>query len=260
MTFNLGLLCLGAFLAGLVDAVVGGGGLIQLPALLTWQSQLPIAVLLGTNKSISICGTSLAALQYSRQLPQNWRVLLPAAATGFVCSFLGARAVSLLPGVILRPVVIGLLIAVALYTFRNKRFGESHSPNPSQTVQVRWAVCLGGGLGFYDGFFGPGTGSFLIFAFIGILGFSFLHASAAAKLINLATNLAAVLYFAYTGQIAWHLTLPLAISNMLGALCGTRLAIAKGSLFVRRLFLGVVIAISVKLLWDWGNSWLAGSH
>jgi len=184
-----------ALLAGLVDAVAGGGGLIQLPALLLlWPAgeATALAAVLGTNKFSSICGTGLAAVQYARRVPLHWASLLPAAGAALAGSWLGARVVTGLNPALLRPLILGLLVAVAGYTFARKDLGRLHAPRFSPR-QERWlGVAVGAGIGFYDGFFGPGTGSFLIFAFVGLFGFDFLTASAGAKVINFATNLSAL--------------------------------------------------------------------
>ena len=246
-------LCAFAFLAGFVDSVVGGGGLIQLPALFlclppTLAGSIP--AVLGTNKMSSICGTAMAVVQYARRIPIHWPSMLPAAGAAFVFSFLGALGVTLLKPELLRPLVFGLLVAVALFTFANRNLGERHAPRLGAHRERLLGIGLGVGIGFYDGFFGPGTGSFLIFAFVGWFGFDFLTASASAKVINFATNLAAVGYFAVTGHVLWRYALPMAVCNVLGSLLGTRLAILRGNRFIRALFLVVVTALIFRMGWD----------
>lgn len=173
--------------------MVGGGGLIQLPALFILLPGVTVPTVLGTNKLVSIAGTSVAARQYARHVRLDWPTLAPAAGAAFVCSGLGARAVTLVHTSLLRPAILVLLVVVAVYVFWQKDFGAIHAPKLSPKVRHWAGVGLGGVLGFYDGFFGPGTGSFLIFAFIGVFGFNFLTASASSKVVNAATNLAAVL-------------------------------------------------------------------
>ena len=244
-------LCALAFLAGFVDSVVGGGGLVQLPALLILlPHHTPTADVFGTNKLVGISGTTMAAWNFSRRVEIDWRAILPTAAAGFFFSLLGARAVSHLDPAILRPLVLGLLVAVAIYTFARKDFGSLHAPRLSLSSKQWIGLGVGAAIGFYDGFFGPGTGSFLIFIFIGVFGFSFVSASAAAKVVNVATNLSTVLYFAWTNHIIYRLAVPMAGCNMLGSLVGTRLAILRGSGFVRWFFLAVVSAIICKLAYD----------
>lgn len=243
-------ICFFAFLAGLIDAVVGGGGLIQLPALLVFMPHVAVPILLGTGKLAGISGTTAAMWRYARSVELNWKTLLPAAFTAFVFSFLGARAVSHLPGDALRPMVLVLLVAVAVYTFIKKDLGALHAPKLTQSRERLYAILAGAAIGFYDGFFGPGTGSFLIFVFIGIFGFSFVAASASAKVVNVATNLSALGYFMLKGLVLYEIAIPMAVCNILGSMVGTRLAIKQGSGFVRRLFLIVVSAIILKFAYD----------
>ena len=243
-------LCGFAFLAGFMDSMVGGGGLIQLPALLIFLPGIAPATVFGTNKLVSITGTSTAATQYARHVRLDWPTLWPAALAAFVCAGLGAKVVTLIHTSFLKPAILVLLIAVAVYVFWQKDFGAVHAPKLTPQTR-RWAgVGIGSGIGFYDGFFGPGTGSFLIFAFIGIFGFNFLTASASAKVVNAATNLAAVLFFGFTGHLLYALALPMAACNVGGSVLGTRLAVTKGSRFVRVLFLIVLTAIILRFAWD----------
>lgn len=247
MTTTTLLLCVFSLLAGFVDSIVGGGGLIQIPALLILLPGIPVPTILGTNKLSALAGTSFAAYRYSRHVTIDWRVTAPAAASAFVFSFLGSRAVTLLNPAFLRPLVLVLLVLVAVYVFYVKDLGLVHQPKHARRKALGLGVITGVALGFYDGFFGPGTGSFLIFIFVGIFGFDFLAASASAKVINLATNLASVLYFGATHQILYQVALPMAGCNILGSLLGTRMAILKGSRFVRVFFLVIVGALIAKL-------------
>jgi uncharacterized membrane protein YfcA len=243
-------LCFFAFLAGFIDSVVGGGGLIQLPAMLIFLPQYSLPTLLGTGKLAGFSGTTAAMWRYTRNLELNWKTLLPAAMVAFVFSFLGARAISHLPQEAMRPLVLVLLIAVAIYTFIKKDFGSLHAPKLSAAKEKLYAILFGAAIGFYDGFFGPGTGSFLIFIFIGIFGFSFISASASAKVVNVATNLSALGYFMWKGMVLYEIAIPMAVCNILGSVTGTRLAIKQGTGFVRRLFLVVVTGIILKFAYD----------
>ena len=241
------LLCVFAALAGFIDAVVGGGGLVQLPAIMILLPGVPIATLLGTTKLAAGAGTSMAVQRYARHVRIDWPLVAPAAITAFVFSFLGSRTVTLLNTNIVRPVVLGLLVVVAIYVFWVKDLGLIHQPKHALR-KARWiGILIGATLGFYDGFFGPGTGSFLVFAFVGIFGFDFLAASASAKVINLATNAAAIIYFCSTGHVIYHIAVPMAVCNVAGAALGSRMAIAKGSRFVRIFFLVIVCALIAKL-------------
>jgi len=243
-------LCALAFFAGFVDSVIGGGGLIQVPALLIMLPGAPVATIFGTNKIASLAGTSVALTQIARKVQVPWRTVLPAAVLAAVFAFLGARAVTLIDPKLLKPFILLLLVGVAVYTFLRKDFGDLHAPRWAASTQ-RWvAMGIGAALGFYEGFFGPGTGSFLIFAFIGLLGFNFLTASASAKVINITTNLAATAWFAWSGNILYKLALPMAACNVAGAWVGAHLALNKGSAFLRVFFLLVIGALICRYAYD----------
>ncbi len=250
-------LLLFAFLAGFVDSVVGGGGLIQLPALLIFLPQYPVATVFGTNKLVSICGTGIAALQYAHRIPIPWKPVLITAGTAFCFSFLGARVVSNLDTGFIRPLVVVLLIGIALYIFIKKDYGSLQETTYIPDRPKWWSVLIGIALGFYDGFFGPGMGTFLIFAFILLLGFSFLMASASAKVVNFSTNLAAILFFVSSGNILFQIAIPMAFFNVMGAILGSRLALLRGNRFVRIMFLIVATGFILKLVWDTIQPYLA---
>ncbi|MCL2657853.1 MAG: TSUP family transporter [Betaproteobacteria bacterium] len=240
----------GAFFAGLVDAVVGGGGLILVPLLLTSFPNSPISVLFGTNKVAAIVGTSSACIRYAKSIGIPWNVAAWVAATAFLGSWIGAQSVSLLHRETMKPLVLLLLILVGGYTFAKKDFGRMEG----HPIALRWrlpvALGFGGIIGFYDGFFGPGTGSFLIFVFIRWFGFDFLRASAAAKLVNVATNLGAILFFSTHDGVYWKLAAMMAVANLLGALVGAHLALRHGNRFIRWLFMLVVVVLIGKLGWE----------
>lgn len=238
---------LSAFFAGLVDAVVGGGGLILIPALFSSFSSTSAATLLGTNKFTAITGTVFAARTLLRRVTLSWSLILPTALMAFVMSYVGAATVSRISESYFKVVVFILLVIVAVYTFVKKDFGKVHKPKVVGFREKQYAALMGGAIGFYDGLFGPGAGSFLIFLFIHFFAFDFLHASAAAKFVNLATNAAALTYFVPSGNVMYTIVLPMVIFNILGALCGAWLAIHKGSEFVRALFLMLVGALIIKL-------------
>lgn len=246
---ELALLALAAVTAGFVDAVAGGGGMIQIPALLaTLPNQTP-AVLFGTNKGASVFGSLNAAWRYGRRIEVPWKqVILPATAAALVFAFLGAATVAWLPKHLLRPLVLALLISVLLYTLLKPDFGKLHGHMPTRPLFP--ALAVGGVIGFYDGFFGPGTGSFLIFAFIRFFGFDFLRASVCAKVVNVATNVAALAFFIPHGQILWQLALVMAICNVAGSTLGSRLALKHGAGFVRSVFLLVTAALILKIAFD----------
>ncbi|WP_228276484.1 TSUP family transporter [Dechloromonas sp. H13] len=243
-------LVVAAFFAGAVDAVVGGGGLIQIPALFAVHPGESAATLFGTNKCASIVGTANATWRYARRVVMPWRTILPAAFAAFAFSYVGAAAVAWLPRDAVRPLILVLLVVAAVYTLKKKEFGEAHRPAHSGHSELVYALLLGGGIGFYDGFFGPGTGSFLIFLFVRYFGFDFLHASASAKVVNVATNLAALLYFVPNGHVLPLLAVAMAAANVAGSQAGTWLALRHGSRFVRRVFLVLVAVLIVKFAWD----------
>lgn len=248
--FTLSLLCLFAFLAGFIDSIVGGGGLILIPAILLLHPELPLATTLGTNKAVALFGILTATFQYARTVGIPWKIMSPAAVTGFIFSWLGAYVVTLLSEVNLRPFILIILFLVAIYTFIKKDFGKFHAPTRSIKTQIWIGILAAAGIGFYDGFLGPGTGSFLTFALIGLMSFSFLTAAASARFINLSTNLAAAILFAFKGNILYSLFLPLALCNVLGAFLGSRVVVLKGSEFVRILFLVVVVGFMARLSYD----------
>ncbi len=238
-----------SFLAGFVDAIVGGGGLIQLPMLLVIFPQIPIAPIFGTSKVSSFAGTSMAVVAY-RRVPLAKGVVLPGAIAAGLFSFWGARLVSAIDPALIRPVVLGLLVAVAIYTAFQPKLGEGKREPWRGLPPAGTAIGIGAVLGFYDGFFGPGTGSFLIFAFVSLLGMEFLAASAAAKVLNWATNTLALVAFVSAGQVMWTIALPMALCNLLGAAVGARLAILRGDRFIRGMFLLVVVGLILRLGWD----------
>ncbi|WP_374503525.1 sulfite exporter TauE/SafE family protein [Zoogloea sp.] len=244
------LLGVGAFLAGMVDAVVGGGGLIQIPLLFSAFPQAAPATLFGTNKLASVFGTAGAAVQYSRRVSIPWSAAGPAALAAAIGSWSGARAVVLFPPAALRPLILVLLVLVALYTFLRKDFGIHHRRLASAGRECGLAILIGAALGFYDGFFGPGTGSFLIFLFIRILGMDFLHASVSAKIVNVSTNLAAIAVFVSHGAVFWQVALVMACCNLLGSRVGTGLALRHGAVFIRKAFLAVVLVLILRFAAD----------
>jgi uncharacterized protein len=241
---------LASALAGFVDSIVGGGGLILLPALFAAYPTATPATLLGTNKSASVWGTAFATWQYSRRVQVRWASLLPAAAATMLASFAGAWLVTLVSAEFLRRLLPAVLLAVLIYTLIRKDMGRHHAPRYQGRAELLATASIGLTIGFYDGFFGPGTGSFFVFLLVRWLGYDFLNASVAAKLLNLSSNIAALALFTYKGHVWWHMALPMALANVVGSLVGTRMALKHGAGFVRAMFIVVVSALICKTSYD----------
>lgn len=240
---------LAALLAGFVDAVAGGGGLVQVPALLGALPAAAPATVFGTNKGASVFGSAGAAWRYGRRIAVPWRrVVLPATLAALPAGYAGAAAVSVMPPAAARPLALALLLAVFVHAAVRPEFGRLHGEMPARPR--RRALAIGAVIGFYDGFFGPGTGSFLIFAFIRGLGFDFLRASMSAKVVNVATNVAALAFFVPHGHIVWPLAGVMAVCNVAGSALGARVALRQGPGFVRLVFLIVTAALIAKVGFD----------
>lgn len=235
--------------AGWIDAVVGGGGLLQLPALLLVPGMSPVQAL-ATNKLASIAGTTTSAVTYYRRAHPDLRTALPMAAVALVGSSVGASIASLLPAAVFKPVIVVALVGIALFTAFRPSLGEVTALRHTGRRHSGTAAGIGAVIGFYDGVLGPGTGSFLVFALVSLLGYDFLHASAKAKIVNVATNLGALAFFVPHGVVVWGLGLLLAAANTLGGYLGSRTATRRGTGFVRAVFLVVVSALVVRLGWD----------
>lgn len=250
MPSDLILLCIVSFCAGFIDSIVGGGGLLQTPAILIILPQYPVATLFGTTKIPSLSGTSFAAYKYSKNVTLNWRLVLSIALVAFVGALAGAFCITLIDNRFIKPVILATLVLVAVYTYFKKDFGLHQDKNHSFWQQITIGLLFGFVIGFYDGLIGPGTGTFLILSFIALLGSDFLHASASAKMVNIATNLAAILYFGSTGHILFEFAIPMAIFNISGSFLGTKLALLKGNRFIRIFFLIVVFGTILRFAYD----------
>lgn len=234
-----------AFLAGFVDAIAGGGGLIQLPVLLWTFPTAPLASVLGTNKAVSIVGTSTAANTYRKKIQVNTRLLIPMMCAAFVGSMIGALLATNVSREVFEPIILVILIAVGLFTVLRPDFGKFEKPRKTSPAI---APLIGLGIGFYDGLIGPGTGMFLLFSLVSFVGTSFLGASAIAKFVNVATNLAALLIFIPGGNVIWLIAALMAPANLLGGYLGARTALDRGSSFVRYTFLAVLAVLVVRLV------------
>jgi uncharacterized membrane protein YfcA len=241
------LLCLAAAFAGWVDAVSGGGGLVQLPALLLVLPGASPAAVLATNKLSSVCGTAASALTYQRRVRPDLRTALPMATVALVGAAGGALCASALPRSVFEPLVLVLLVAVVIWTIARPQMGLVERLRFSGRRHHLVAAAAGAAIGFYDGIFGPGTGAFLVVALVGLLGYAFLPASATARIVNLATNIGALLVFIPQGAPMWRLGLAMGACNVAGGWLGAHTAISRGSGFVRVVFLTVVIALILRL-------------
>ena len=244
------ILCLAAFAAGFVDAVVGGGGLIQTPVAMVVLPKESVATLIGTLKIPAFSGTSMAARQYVRRVALKLRLLVLMGTLAFMASFCGSWLLTQVSNGFMKPVLLLVLIGIAIYTFVKKDFGQQTQKLRTDNELLAYGVLLSVVIGFYDGFIGPGTGSFLVLGCIVVLGFDFLQASAHAKMINLATNLGSILLFLLKGKIIWSIALPMAVANALGGWIGAKTAITKGNQFIRKVFLLVVIGTLLRFAWD----------
>lgn len=239
--------------AGFVDAISGGGGLIQLPALLLGMPNSEPATVLGTNKVPSFIGTTSAMINYLRRIKIDLRFTLLMAVPAFLGSISGAHFASRIPKDAFRPIILFMLIAVAIYTFTKKDLGLVTSHRHTLKRRNLIAIASGAVIGFYDGIFGPGTGSFIALILVAVIGFAFLEATAMTKIVNWGTNLAAIITFQLTGHIIWAVGFALGAANLTGALLGVRVAVKGGSVLIRKAFIAVVILLILRLGYDITN-------
>ncbi|MFJ4837295.1 sulfite exporter TauE/SafE family protein [Streptomyces sp. NPDC088746] len=248
------LLCLAAAVAGWIDAVVGGGGLLLLPALLLGLPHVPAAHVLGTNKAVAIVGTSGAAVTYVRKAPVRVGTAVRIGLMALAGSMTGAFFAAGISSDVLRPVIMVVLLAVAAFVMLRPSFGTAAAGDTGKKVTrartVTAIVLVGGGIGFYDGLFGPGTGTFLVLALTAVLHLDLVTASATAKIVNVCTNGGALAMFAYQGTVLWQLAALMAVFNLAGGMLGARMALRKGSDFVRGVLLVVVFSLVAKLGFD----------
>ncbi len=249
------LLALAALAAGYVDAVVGGGGLIQLPALLIGLPGATPLQLLATNKLASVCGTTVSSATYYRRVRPDPRTFLPLMALAFVGSVLGALAASQIPRSAFEPIVLVALVLVGAYVLLRPELGEHTRLRFTGRRHTMAALLTGLGVGFYDGALGPGTGSFFVFLLVGLLGYNFLEASAKARLANWATNIGALVVFVPQGAVLWQVGLVMGTANVVGAYAGARTAVARGAGFVRGFFIVVVSAFIIRIGGDVAGLW-----
>jgi len=233
--------------AGFVDSIAGGGGLIQLPALLIGLPKSETAEVLGTNKLSAVFGTTTAAALYRKQIKPDPKILIAMGVPAFLGSAGGAVLASKIPTSSMRPMVLLLLIVVAIYTWFKPDLGKFENLKHQSGRRVQIAALAGAVIGFYDGIFGPGTGSFLMLILVASLGYAFITASAMAKVVNVATNVGAILVFGIHGAVIWQIGIIMGTANITGAVIGSRLAIKGGSTLVRKVFLIVTVALIIKV-------------
>jgi uncharacterized membrane protein YfcA len=242
---------LAALLAGFVDAIVGGGGLITVPALmLALPAGTPLPTLLGTNKVVACTGTTMAAGTFLRSGTLSWREMLGPVLASALGATGGVWLTYRMHGDFLRPLMLGLMVAMLAFTLLKPDLGKLHAPRFGLSHQRGLAALIALALGFYDGFFGPGTGSLLIFLFVAVLGFDFLRASALCKSVNWASNLTAMALFVWQGSWLPSVALSMAAANGLGGYLGARVALSRGSTWVRGVFIAVVGALILRLGWQ----------
>ena len=236
--------------AGFVDAMAGGGGLIQLPALIVGLPNRELPLILGTNKVPSIFGTAAAARNYFKNIKPDIPLTLSMMGPAFIGSMGGASLAAAVPKDFFKPFIVFLLVAVAIYTWIKPELGMNENLKYTHKKRLAIVALIGLLIGFYDGIFGPGTGTFLVFFLVSGIGYAFLKASGTAKLVNISTNAGAILSFQLTGHIWWQLGLLLAFANVTGAIIGSRLAIKGGSPLVRKVFLAVTFLLIARVAWD----------
>jgi uncharacterized protein len=244
-------LCFFAFLAGFINGTVGGGGLVQTPALLIILPDVPVPKIMGTAKFSSITGSVASAIQYSRRIKfDEYGILLTVVFCAFWGSLGGARLISYLNPSLLKPVIWFLLVFVFIFVSVKKDFGQTEIEKKTSKLIYVYSGVFGGVIGLYDGFFGPGTGTFLILFFVVVLGYEFLKAAAYSKIVNVTTNFAALLEFVSSGNLLIEFALPMAACNVLGAYVGVRAVLLKGNAFVRVLFLGIIALMILRFGYD----------
>jgi uncharacterized protein len=239
-----------AFIAGFVDAIVGGGGLIMVPSFLVSIPSASVAQAVGTIKIPAFSGIIMAATQYLRKSAVKLKIVIPSCLLAFGASFLGSYILTKVSNDFMKPVLLGILTLVAIYTFIKKDFGNHTEKKHSESQQILFSCMVALVVGFYDGFIGPGGGSFFVLGFIVILGFNFLQATTYAKLANGSTNLASIIILIIKGKIIWTLAIPMAIAATIGSLLGARYALTKDNSFIRKFFLCIVIIVLLRFAYD----------
>jgi uncharacterized membrane protein YfcA len=242
--------CAGALFAGFIDAVVGGGGLVQVPLLLILFPQYTHVQVIATNRFASLAGTSVAAFHYIRSVGVDAAVVVTAGLTSALTAFGGTFVMKLIAPEVFKPILLFVIILLAVYTFIKKDFGIDHAPKYDGSKHLVACGLIGAAIGFYNGFIGPGTGSLLVFSLVSIAGMSFLHASSTAKIVNAIADAASLIGFLMSKAVVFKIAIPMMVCNMLGGYIGSKAAILKGNTFIRYIFLLVMLLLIVRLSWD----------
>lgn len=250
MDYQLLLMCFAALLAGFVDSIVGGGGLVQVPALFILYPHFAIPRIIGTNRFSSFMGTAVAGYQYSKIVKIPWKTVIYAGIGAGIMAFLGAKISDVVDEKILKPIILVLMTAIAIYTFKKKDLGQDEILKFELTKVPFYGLIIGSSAGFYNGFVGPGTGSLLVFGFVSIIGYGFLKASAISKIVNVIADVASLGFFITQGYVQFEIAIPMMICNMTGSYFGSKMAILKGNEFIRNFFLVVIFALILRFGWD----------
>lgn len=239
-----------SFIAGAINAAVGGGGLIGIPALYSTLTSFSPAQIMGVDKFSSVMGHMMSVRQYAAKMDLPWRLILPTALTAFAGSYIGVRMLDLMPTQWMRPVIIVVITIMLIYTWFKPQFGAQDTSRQPTRADLYKGAALGMALGFYDGFIGPGTGSFLLFLFVRFFHFDFLRATACAKVVNTGTNSATLVFLIPAGLVDYGLAVPLGIAAICGSILGSHLAMKGGNQWIRRLFLLLAVTLLAKLSWE----------
>ena len=242
--------CLAAFLAGFIDSIVGGGGLVQVPALFILFPSYSVPQIIGTNRFSSFMGTAVAGYQYSKKVKIPWKTVLFAGIGAGIMSYLGALVSSLMSERILKPTILILMAVIAIYSYQKKDLGQEEKHRFEISKIPLYGLLIGMTTGFYNGFVGPGTGSLLVFGFVSIIGYSFLSASAISKVVNVIADMSSLIFFIGKGFVMFQIAIPMMICNIIGSYIGSKLAILKGNAFVRNIFLVVVFGLIIRFGYD----------
>jgi uncharacterized protein len=241
---------LAALMAGFVDAVVGGGGLVQVPALFILFPNFMVPQIIGSNRFASFMGTSVAAYQYAQKVEIPWKTVFLAGIGAALAAYFGALFSSMIKEEVLKPIVLVLMTCIAIYSFMKKELGTTENLKFSEQKSLLFCVLIGSFCGFYNGFVGPGTGSLLVFGFVSIVGFGFLRGSAVSKFINVIADVASLVFFVFNGFVIYKIALPMMLCNMAGSFLGSKMAILRGNTFVRKFFLFVISLLILRFSYD----------